>query len=67
MWDVCDAPQVVAACCVLHNICEIHGDNFDEQWMEGGEAENVESQSQGAQPEETAVNIRNSFMTYFSQ
>ena len=23
--NVCDAPQVVATCCVLHNICEIHG------------------------------------------
>ena len=21
--DVCDAPEIVAACCVLHNVCEI--------------------------------------------
>ena len=27
-------PTVVAACCTLHNICEIHGDEFDQQWLE---------------------------------
>ena len=29
-----NVPCVVAACCVLHNICEIHGDDFDEDWIE---------------------------------
>jgi hypothetical protein len=31
----CDVPKVIAASCVLHNICEIHGDAFNDQWMEG--------------------------------
>jgi hypothetical protein len=22
----------VAACCILHNVCEVHGDSFDEDW-----------------------------------
>ena len=35
--DVHDVPELVAACCMLHNICEVHGDGFDEQWMEGVE------------------------------
>ena len=26
-------PNYVAACCVLHNICEIHGDDFNNDWM----------------------------------
>ena len=66
--QICDAPEVVAACCVLHNICEVHGDAFDEQWVEGGEPRNVpESHSQGAQVEENATNIRNSLMSYFIQ
>ena len=26
--NVCDVPQLVAACCVLHNICEIHAGNI---------------------------------------
>ena len=33
--NVYDVPQLVAACCVLHNICEIHGEHFNEEWMEG--------------------------------
>ena len=27
-------PKVVAACCVLHSICEVHGEEFDERWLE---------------------------------
>ena len=26
-------PTVVAACTILHNMCEIHTDRFDEQWL----------------------------------
>ena len=67
--DVCDAPEIVAACCVLHNVCEIHGDAFDEQWMEGVERDFEESSSvtAHAQPTESSINIRNAFMSYFSQ
>jgi hypothetical protein len=25
--------HVIAACCVLHNLCEIHMDSFEEDWM----------------------------------
>ena len=32
-----DVPTVVAACCVLHNICEMNGDSFDEGWLEDGD------------------------------
>ena len=33
--SVCDVPELVAACCVLHNMCEVHGDLFDNSWLEG--------------------------------
>lgn len=26
-------PTVIAACCILHNMCEIHGETFMETWM----------------------------------
>ena len=26
------APHVVSACIVLHNMCELYGDNFLEEW-----------------------------------
>ena len=32
--SVRDVPELVSACCVLHNICEVHGESFDEGWME---------------------------------
>ena len=22
----------VSACCILHNVCEVHGDDFDDNW-----------------------------------
>ena len=31
--NVADVPNVVAACCALHNLCEIHGDGFNDEWM----------------------------------
>ena len=41
--DVRNIPELIAACCTLHNICEAHGHSFDEDWLEGmeviGEAE----------------------------
>ena len=27
-------PTAVTACGILHNICEVHDDEFDEQWMD---------------------------------
>ena len=29
-----NVPNVVAACCVLHNICEIRGDEFNGEWLQ---------------------------------
>ena len=69
--DVSDASEVAAACCVLHNICEIHGDAFDDEWLNGTDDENLETTlsfgSSSNQPTESAVDIRNAFMVYFDQ
>ena len=29
-----NVPTIVAAACVLHNMCEIHGDRFDDSWAD---------------------------------
>ena len=29
-----NVPNIVAACCVLHNVCEIHGDTFNDEWLQ---------------------------------
>ena len=31
--DVRNIPIVISACCVLHNMCEIHGDAFNDSWL----------------------------------
>ena len=63
-----DVPKLVAACCVLHNVCEIHGDKFNDQWMEGVQGQESVRTSAGSSstlPEESAVDIRKAFMSYF--
>ena len=27
-------PDIICACCILHNICEVHGKQFCERWLE---------------------------------
>ena len=65
--DICGAPEVAATCCVLHNICEIHGDTFDE-WLEGVETQVCNSVHIYVQAlfNQRKVNIRNTFMSYFT-
>ena len=31
---VSEVPELVGACCILHNICQVHGEGFDNQWLE---------------------------------
>ena len=62
-------PGLVGACCVLHNMCEMQGDNFDQEWMEGtGAQENTHSPNTSAMShsEPSAVLIRKAFMAYFT-
>lgn len=65
--DVCDVPELVSACCVLHNVCEIHGDQFNEEWMDGvGTNDQVSDWASSPHVEEDSSNIRNALMTYFN-
>ena len=32
--DIDNVPHVITACCILHNMCEVHGDSFNELWLE---------------------------------
>ena len=31
---VCHIPNVIAAACILHNMCEIHGEAFNDAWLQ---------------------------------
>ena len=32
--QVMEIPELVGACCILYNICQLHGEGFDEQWLD---------------------------------
>ena len=32
--DITNVPYIIAACCVLNNICKIHGEAFNEEWLQ---------------------------------
>ena len=63
--NVFDVPELVAACCVLHNICEIHGDSFSDEWIDT-DVEVCTTTSNNNQPNQTAVDTRNAFLSYFN-
>ena len=58
---------VISACCVLHNMCEIHGDAFNDSWLQQDSTHN----SQYLQPPTTVhhggtSNRPKEIVTYFS-
>ena len=32
-------PTIIAAACVLHNVCEVHGKHFNDAWINNGTPE----------------------------
>ena len=36
-----NVPNIIAACCILHNVCEAAGEGFDEQWLDDGNECNI--------------------------
>ena len=63
-------PTIITACCILHNICEIHGEYFNDSWL----ADNTEyEQLSSSMATLTALSgasheVRNTLMEYlFSQ
>ena len=64
-----DLPKLVAACCVLHNVCEIHGETFDEDWMNDIAVHTSASATNTASTslDNNGRDVRQALMTYFSQ
>jgi len=38
-----NVPHIVTACCVLHNCCEVHGDSFNEDWLQQDDDDSIET------------------------
>ena len=67
---VSNVPNVVAACCALHNIYEIHGDTFSDEWLQDIDAEDIAEGSHHPTTttgSEDTNEIRNTLMQYFVQ
>lgn len=65
-------PTMVLACCILHNICEVHGDTLVEEWVEEvrrGESpqpiDTFPSSEEGKESE--GEEVRRLFSEYFQQ
>ena len=63
-----DVPKLVAACCMLHNVCEIHGETFDEDWMSDiTDNSSVNTVSTTSTSLESSGRDLQALMAYFSQ
>ena len=66
-----NVPTVIAACCVLHNVCEVHGKSLNERWIEDSGDDNRELPqpprvtSRDDSATEKANDIRSALITYF--
>ena len=64
-----NVPHIIVACCILHNMCEIHHDSFNEEWLEG--LNNLDQPEQRPSTESSAGlggdQIRAILMDYFNQ
>ena len=61
-----DLPKLVATCCVLHNLCEIHGEIFNEEWMRAV-TDDTSVSTASASVGTSGRDVRQALMTYFNQ
>ena len=70
--DMCidNIPAVIKCACILHNVCEIHGDSFNDAWLR-----DVESNTEFPQPASSSARdgsasrpkqVRDALMSHFS-
>ena len=61
-------PNVVTAACILHNVCEIHGESFNEAWLHEIQGSELQPNpgsvrdSNGERPK----HIRDALVSYFN-
>lgn len=67
---------IVASCCVLHNICQLHGDSFNSEWLNDlNNSKEPQESNNNEEPHKSSFHdnsspkngktIRNTLITYF--
>ena len=64
--------MIIMACCVLHNVCEIHGEEFDDMWLEDNKNHpypqpDNEISSNTTQENHTSEAIRDTLIKHFKK
>ena len=60
-------PNVIAVCCILHNMCELHGESFNETWLLQDEVDYPQPTSSPSTPSfstQAPQHIGNAFAQY---
>lgn len=67
--NINNVPCIVTACVILHNLCEIHGDTFNQAWLDLQDTSNLAQPT--AQPNTTSNNdakiIRDKLVAYYKE
>lgn len=65
--NIDNIPHVITAVCVLHNICEIHHEHFNDVWLQIGEGEYSQPDAAASRDAPTGLpqDIRNALVQYF--
>ena len=61
-----NVPNVVGACCVLHNICEIHNDTFNEEWLQDMNEDGADTIAASSSNVSSSNDIRDALIEYFT-
>ena len=59
-------PNVVGACCMLHNICEIHNDTFNEEWLQDMNEDGADTVAASSSRVGSCNDIRDALIEYFT-
>lgn len=61
-------PIVITACCTLHNICEIHGEEFDTDWLPEAisqPSDDTPTDTTHLSASTSGTDVRNNFVKHF--
>ena len=61
-----NVPHIITACCILHNMCEVHGDSFIELWLEDVDMSTQPEVSHSSGYDTSAKTIRDVLVKYYT-